>query len=348
MTVAIVAGIVLVPNSPRSLFSVDQTSPTTNPVDPYVPEPLRVGTVGAAIYHRPFCDAAKNALVVHGKEKRINFYTRQQVAESGRGPDNDICMSSVFDCPDDPIEFAATENDPWCGANLRRTAYIVDGIDAELAGKTLCNLQNNVGIFVDDPSHCLADGDISGSSTACDPEVCQTCRTQGPNCAVACDGCVNVTLAVLNKVTLGLGDGNKDGETNRDDYLHFAECFSGAGANASTPCQNVFDWDEDQDVDVQDFSQFADVQDSGNVTWASTNFPNASINSTIIELPLRVGTFGAAIYHRLDCPSVNASWERNGINLREDYYTWDAVEATGRTPDTTVCFAGSRGNPDGS
>ena len=58
------------------------SQPTIDPADPYDPMPLRVGTVGATAFHHPFCPYAKQSLEIYGLEKRINYWTREQIAES--------------------------------------------------------------------------------------------------------------------------------------------------------------------------------------------------------------------------------------------------------------------------
>lgn len=329
-------------------FSVDlitgqvSSEPTINPSDPYNPMPLRVGTVGASTFHRPFCPYAKKSLETFGLEKRINYWTREQVAESNR-PGDSYCLASVFECHISPVEFATSKNDPWCGANIRATHYSVEGIDEKLAGKTLCSLQGRLGVFVDQPEYCI-NGAVRASRPSCDKEACEACTT---DCETACLNCVRVTIAPLNKVTLGMGDANRDGQTDIDDYLFFHECYSG-WETASIPCQNVFDFDEDHDVDIDDFDLFVHAYDTGNESWAIVNHPGAVINPPKPELPLRVGTVGSNYYHRLNCPSVNNSWSTHGLSKRVDFFTWDQVEASGRIPDTRVCLAGTRQNPSGS
>jgi len=318
-------------------------TPTTNPADPYSPMPLRVGTVGATTFHRPFCPYAKQSLATHGVEKRINYWTREQVADSGR-PGDSYCIAEVFDCAGvDPMDFASSGNDPWCGANIRSSHFHVEGVDAALAGKTLCNLQGRIGVFVDDPVYCV-NGKIRGSDPSCDEAACGACTT---DCVIPCAGCVRVTMAALNKVTLAMGDANADGQADLEDYLYYHECYSGPVA-ATIPCQNVFDFDSDADVDVNDFDLFVQAYNTGNVSWANANYPNAVINPPQPELPLRVGTEGSQYYHRIDCPSVNNSWQTWGIDRRADFFTWDQVESSGRIPDTTVCLPGTRSNPSGS
>lgn len=319
-----------------------------NPVDPYDPMPLRVATVGATAYHRPFCPYAKQSLAAHGLEKRINYLTREEVAESKR-PADKYCMAGVFDCSDvDPAEFAASGNDPWCGANLRSSHYNVAGVDAAIAGKILCNLQGHIGLFVNEPDDCV-NGMIRASDASCDHDACGACTSALTlaDCVAACDGCNRVTLAPLNKVTLYMGDANRDGQTSVDDYLYYHECYSGPIA-ATIPCQNVFDFDNDADVDTDDFELFTQAYNTGNISWATANHPDAVINQPKLELPLRVGTDGSAIYHRIDCPAVNNSWQIWGIAKRADYYTWDQIESSGRVPDTNICLPGTRHDPSGA
>lgn len=319
------------------------SGPTINPANPYDPMPLRIGTVAATTFHRPFCPHAKQSLVIHGLEKRINYWTREQVVESRR-PGDLFCRARTFDCSNvEPSEFAISGNDPWCGANIRLSHYVIDGIDADLADKTLCNMQGRIGIFVDDPTKCV-NGNIIASDPSCFDAACTTCTV---DCDVVCAGCNKVTMALLNKITLGMGDANKDGQADIADYLYYHECYSGPIA-ATIPCQNVFDFDEDADVDAVDFDLFVNAYNSGNAEWAATNYPDAVINPPREELPLRVGTEGASLYHRLDCPSVNASWERNGMEKRVDFYSWEQIEKSGRSPDMVVCFPGTRLNPSGS
>lgn len=327
------------------------SQPTINPANPYDPMPLRIGTVGATAFHRPFCPHAKQSLATHGPEKRINYWTREQVAESKRPGDN-FCQASRFDCLKvEPAEFAISGNDPWCGANIRNSRYNVTGIDAAIAGKTLCQMQGRIGLFVDDPTDCV-NGAFVGSSPPCDPTTCDECRnppdgSPSGDCTSACDGCTLITMALMNKITLGMGDANKDGQADLDDYLYYHECYSGPTA-ATIPCQNVFDFDSDADVDAADFDLFVQAYNTGNESWAAANFSEAVINPPKPELPLRVGTDGSAIYHRIDCPAVNNSWQTWGIDRRVDYFSWDQVEASGRTSDATVCLAGKRNNPSGS
>jgi hypothetical protein len=319
------------------------TEPTTNPADPYDPMPLRVGTVGATTFHRPFCPYAKKSLLNHGIENRINYWTRQQIAESKR-PGDRYCMASIFDCSGlSPEEFVIAENDPWCGANIRRDNYVVEGLDAAIAGKTLCTLQGYIGVFVDDPASCV-EGKVRGSNVDCDIAACNACTV---DCDVICTGCTIVTMASLNKITIAMGDANRDGQESIEDYLYYHECYSGPIA-ATISCQNVFDIDGDSDVDVDDFDLFANSYNSGNITWASENHPNAVINPPLPEVPLRVGTVGSQYYHRLDCPSVNNSWAQHGLDKRLDFYTWDTIEASGRIADNAICLAGSRENPSGT
>lgn len=317
------------------------SQPTTNPVDPYDPMPLRVGTVGATAFHHPFCPYAKQSLEIYGLEKRINYWTREQIAESNR-PGDTYCLATIFDCSDvDASAFAIIGNDPWCGANMRSIHYIVDGLDAALAGKTLCSLQGHIGIFVDDPDNCI-NGNVKASSSSCDHEACRACIT---DCDVACAGCNRITMAPLNKITLGMGDANKDGQADIEDYLYFHECYSGSSVVATLPCQNIFDFDEDTDVDATDFDLFVQAYNTGNESWAIANHPNAVINPPIPELPLRVGTEGSQYYHRIDCPSVNNSWQTWGLDQRVDFFTWDQVEVSGRIADTIVCQPGTRNDP---
>ena len=322
-------------------FAFAPSTPTTNPADPYDPIPLRIGTVGAAIYHRPFCPYAKKSLITYGAEKRINFWTREQVADNNRTADT-YCSAGVFDCSNvAPEEFAASGNDPWCGANIRNTNYITD-FDA-IEGKTLCTLQGRIGVFVDQPEDCM-DGEIRESDPSCDQTACGACTE---DCYSVCVGCIKITMIPLNEITLGMGDVNRDGQVDVNDYLFYHECYSGASV-ATTPCQNVFDFDADTDVDIADFDLFVQAYDTGNISWANEQHPEAVINPTKPELPLRVGTQGSKYYHRESCPSVNASWERHGIEKRIDYFTWDQVEKSGRVPDQNVCNAGTRNAPNAS
>lgn len=310
------------------------------PVEELPVEPLRIGTIGSDIFHRPFCPHARQLLIDH-PEKRINYFTREQIANSGMKPDS-YCFADIFDCSDmSPIDFVNSGNDPWCGANISRRNYDMIGIDS-IVGKTLCNLQGYIGIFVDDPLHCV-DGKIIGSQFTCNFEVCSACVEE--DCAEACIDCIRVTLVPLNKITLGLGDANRDGELDSNDSLYFHECYSGASAPATQSCVNVFDWDGDGDVDEDDLARFTGYQ-SGNPKWVSMNYPLAVINPERSPLPLRAGTEGLPDYHRLDCPSVNASWADLGLEKRIDYYTWKQIEDSDKVPDN-VCFAGTRINPSG-
>lgn len=319
-------------------------APTTNPADPYVPMPLRIGTIGDVIFHRPFCPNAKQSLANNGLANRINFWTREQIATSNRQPDV-YCLSNIFDCSDlDPASFSASTGDPYCGVTIRRD-YGLSGADPALAGKVLCNLQGYIGAFVDDEANCIR-GKIRGSNPSCNQSLCNACIAS--DCSSECAGCVKITLAPLNKIALGLGDATRNGQITIEDYLYYHECHSGVNITASMPCQNVFDWDSDGDVDINDYAKFGLSFNTGNETWASSNFPNAKINPPQLELPLRVGTDGLQDYHRIDCPVVNNSWATLGVDQRIDFYNWDQVETSGLTPDTTVCLPGDRDDPDGS
>lgn len=85
-------------NPPEVVIAQASSSqPTINPNNPYDPMPLRVGTMGATSYHHPFCPYAKQSLAEHGLEKRINYWTREQITRSNR-PGDKYCMAGVFDC----------------------------------------------------------------------------------------------------------------------------------------------------------------------------------------------------------------------------------------------------------
>ncbi len=53
------------------------------------------------------------------------------------------------------------------------------------------------------------------------------------------------------------GDANQDGNVDLDDFAILADCFSGPNrVPAQTSCLDVFDYDDDGDVDLLDFSRF--------------------------------------------------------------------------------------------
>ena len=52
----------------------------------------------------------------------------------------------------------------------------------------------------------------------------------------------------------------------------------------------------------------------------------------------KVHTEGAVYYHKITCPIVWDSWERNGWEKRIDFYTWEQVEASGRIPASSATY----------
>ncbi len=291
----------------------------------FPPMPLRVATQGAGIYHRVFCPYAKRALVTHGPTMRIDYWTRQEVEASNKSGDF-FCRAAHFDCTLDPQLFAASADDP-CGCELPRASYALDPLLNQIPSNyVVCSLDGYLATWVD-PMNCPLN--------------------QGGVMSVTGGGPFNIVFSTLNEINGFLGDGNGDGDCTLEDYLFFHACWTDQGGTATQPCQCAFDWDADGDIDLDDFNNYINAIGSGNTFWVSNNYPGAQINPTI-ALPLRVGTDGAGLYHREDCPSVNNSWMVHGIDKRVDFYDWDQIEKTGRQPDTVVCNAGTRFDPTGA
>ncbi len=381
--------------------------------------PLRVGTEGAGIYHRPFCPHAQRALEIHGPSMRIDFWTRQEVAASNRDPDH-ICQAGIFDCSIDPLTFLDAGDEPYCGIHLRRSSLILDFTEIP-EDYVLCDVTSYMAVWVP-PGNCsvgniivaeriphnvvsgiarTADGVFtSGEPTSAQDTTFtlvfdQTFLDGNPvpdnNYNYFCDAhpnletngyvTVDVSLAqnpdpyivnvkdlffdpneliiaigdtvqwvwesndipmVLSALNMiengGMGDATGDANCTPTDYPFFHVCFGDDGIPATLSCQRVFDWDEDEDVDLSDFENFVAALGTGNETWMAENWPAASFNRGQ-EIPLRVGTEGANLYHKPDCPAVLNSWNIYGIQSRRDFYTWEQIDNTGRVPDTDVCMA---------
>jgi len=69
-------------------------------------------------------------------------------------------------------------------------------------------------------------------------------------------GFVNAYNAVLAVTASTPGDYNGDGNVNLDDYAYWDDCMTGPGAESVTSECEVFDFDEDVDVDLEDFAAF--------------------------------------------------------------------------------------------
>jgi len=52
------------------------------------------------------------------------------------------------------------------------------------------------------------------------------------------------------------GDHDGDGDVDATDFIAFPPCLTGPGAINATPACDVFDFDEDQDIDLRDFGAF--------------------------------------------------------------------------------------------
>jgi hypothetical protein len=88
------------------------------------PMPLRVGTEGSIIYHRPFCPYAQAALATHGAAKRINWYSIDEIP-SNRIPDT-FCKAHIFECRDVP-GFVSDET-----SQIERRSYSIPTADCDI------------------------------------------------------------------------------------------------------------------------------------------------------------------------------------------------------------------------
>jgi hypothetical protein len=282
-----------------------ETFSTPDQRDYYTNPPLRVGTQGSNIYHRTFCPYAKRALDLHGFDKRVDFWTRAEVANSNREPCT-YCSPQEFNCCVPPIDFVQQPVDPLCGTSVMQLLDHPELLD--LGGKYLCKLDGYIGQFSETDEDCNSNGTAEPGSI--------------------------VTLAAFNAIVNKKGDANRDGDCDDDDFPYFNACFGEDGEAASEACASAFDYDSDGDVDQADFIMFQESLFSGNSYWICKSGLKAtnSVINPVRPMPLMVGTEGSNYYHRPDSPVVLSSWERHGIEKRIDFYTWEQIEASGRIP----------------
>ena len=71
--------------------------------------------------------------------------------------------------------------------------------------------------------------------------------------------CTCAVLAVLSTMpeVLATGDADNDGYIGVTEIDAFNSCFAGPGIGVSTACAELFDDDQDDDVDMQDAAAFA-------------------------------------------------------------------------------------------
>lgn len=107
-------------------------------------------------------------------------------------------------------------------------------------GKHLCILQRYIAVFVDEPNECNDDGSVTVGTS--------------------------VTFTTVNKIIGKIGDVNMDGDCNEDDVLGFIDCFQQI-YSPEFNCFCTFDYDDDGDIDLRDFSKFQLAFGSGNTYW---------------------------------------------------------------------------------
>jgi hypothetical protein len=69
----------------------------------------------------------------------------------------------------------------------------------------------------------------------------------------------DVTVTVYYCSPTAPGDANRDGQVDLEDHAVFTQCLSGPDTvppEEAPNCLGVFDFDEDQDVDFEDFATF--------------------------------------------------------------------------------------------
>lgn len=271
-----------------------------NPYDYlFDPMPLRVGTVGATYYHRPFSPTAQRSLLLHGAEKRINWYSIDEIpANRIPAPDS---FADVFEVPEDPSAFVA--GDVY---KMARREYVLPTVPD---GEIVCNWAGHVAIAV------LPDNCVGG-------ELITPAETE-----------LNMTLMYFNAIPSGIGDATGDGNVNDEDFPYLIACYSGDGVPASENCANAFDYDLDGDVDYTDFQSWFSEDGQGNRAWMAVNHPSA-VEKPQKTYPLRVGVEGSNLYHMPNCPAVLRSRDNHGWHKFIEFYTRENVESSGRQPDT--------------
>lgn len=295
-------------SSPDSFkpLSIDEQEPVVEPMafgdHPYDflfdPMPLRVGTVGAQYYHRPFSPTAQRSLVTHGAEKRINYYSIDEIP-SNRIPAPDS-RADVYEVPDEPSAFVLGE----VYKTIRRE-YMVPDVPP---GNIICTWAGHIAVAVP-PDNC----DSGQLTTPAETEL-------------------QIQMMYINAIPSGIGDATGDGNVDEDDFPYLIACYSGDGTAASQNCANCFDYDLDSDVDYNDFQSWFAEDGEGNRAWMAANYPTA-VEKPQKTYPLRVGMIGSNLYHRPDCPAVLRSRDNHGWHKFIEFYTREDIEASGRSPD---------------
>lgn len=279
------------------------------------PMPLRVGTVGAQYYHRPFSPTAQRALALHGPGKRINWYSIDEIP-SNRIPAKDS-FAGIFEVPKDPEEFVSGRT-----YKAIRNHHSIPQIPED---KTICTWSGYAVVAVH-PEHCREDGAIIMNAES---------ETE-------------VLLSYFNAIPSGIGDATGDGNIDSDDFPYLVACYSGEGqVQDCSNCERVFDYDEDKDVDYDDFMTWFSELGTGNRAWIMANHPSA-IEKQKSTYPLRVGMEGSNLYHMPDCPAVLRARTNYGWHRFIEYYTEKAVRDSGRTPDVVGTPNGCNASINGS
>ncbi len=285
-------------------FSIAEPVVEIFAVDPILealfnPMPLRVGTEGALIYHRPFCPYAQRSLDMHGAVKRINWFSIDEIP-GNRTPDQ-FCLAGAFECPEDPAVFAA--GDGLC--QIDRRYGEIPTIDP---ANTVC-FWHGYTLLVVDAANC-----DSGTIITTDGDP------------------VDIDFVYLNAIPNAIGDANGDGDITEADFEYLVACYTDEGISSSLNCQACFDYDEDGDVDLRDFQTFIGDLDTGNSAWVNSNYPDAS-QLISRDIPLRVGMIGSDLYHREGCRYVENSRATYGTHLYIEFYTREQIESSGRQPN---------------
>lgn len=272
-----------------------------NPYDYlFDPMPLRVGTVGARYYHRPFSPTAQRSLVTHGAEKRINYYSIDDIPDH-RIPAPDS-FADIYEVPEDPAEFVA--------GDVYKMPLRQYEIPTVPVGYEVCTWAGRIAVAVP-PENCDENGGLQ----------------------VSADTELQMQMLYINAIPSGIGDATGDGNVDGDDFPYLIACYSGDTVAATENCTNCFDYDSDGDVDYTDFQVWFSEDGQGNRAWMAANYP-AAIEKPQKTYPLRVGVEGSNLYHRPDCPAVLRSRDRHGWHKFYEFYTRADIEASGRIPDT--------------
>lgn len=272
------------------------------------PLPLRVSTVGSQYYHRPYSQRAQEALERYGPTKRINYFTMEEVINSGKIPapvtDPKNNIAEIFECPNSAAKFADSDNVCAVGRRLNSIPIIPPG-------KVVCGW--------------------NGYTLMCVPFInCQSNTDTNSIITTTADAPVDMDILYFNAIPLGIGDGNGDGDVTIEDTPFFDACAS--GESDSQNCLNCFDYDNDGDVDSSDKTIFLSQIGTGNSFWISQNYPGAK---KIRErpIPIRVGMKGSNLYHLPTCPAVLRSRATYGHSKFLEFFTRAEVIATGRMAD---------------